>query len=124
MNDVGLLISKSNIAPMLVTSPLRFGGEPRSALIENYVAQTLVANGHSIYYWESKGEAEIDFVIEIQGKVIPIETKSTIHTKSKSLNQFIKKYDPAYSIRISSKNFGYENNIKSVPLYAVWCIKP
>jgi hypothetical protein len=44
------------------------------------------------------------------------------NTKSKRLNMFVIKYKPSYSIRISSKNFGFENNIKSVPLYAVFCI--
>ncbi|MBD8922627.1 ATPase, partial [bacterium] len=43
-------------------------------------------------------------------------------TASKSLNEYIKEYNPKYSIRISSKNFGFENNIKSVPLYAVFCV--
>jgi predicted AAA+ superfamily ATPase len=124
MNDVGLLTSKSNIAPALVTNPLALGGEARGALTENYVAQTLVASGHALYYWESSGTAEVDFVVEIGGAFIPVETKSADNTKAKSLAQFVKKYEPAYSIRISSKNFGFGNNIKSVPLYAVWCVKP
>jgi len=45
-----------------------------------------------------------------------------VHTKSKSLNNYIKEYNPKYSIRISSKNFGFNNNIKSVPFYAAFCI--
>ena len=54
--------------------------------------------------------------------IIPIEVKTGIRTKSKSLNIFVEKYTPSYSVRISSKNFGFENNIKSVPLYAVFCL--
>jgi predicted AAA+ superfamily ATPase len=123
MNDVGLLTAKSNIAPALITSPLGLDGEARGALTENYVAQALTANGHTLYYWESDGIAEVDFVIEIDGAIVPVETKSADNTKSKSLAQFVKKYQPAYSVRISTKNFGFENNIKSIPLYAVWCIK-
>ena len=65
---------------------------------------------------------EIYFLIKRDGDIIPIEVKSGRRTNSKSLNEYIKKYNPKYSIRISSKNFGFENNIKSVPLYAVFCI--
>lgn len=52
-----------------------------------------------------------------------MEVKSGVRVSSKSLNEYINKYQPIYSIRISEKNFGMENNIKSVPLYAVFCIK-
>lgn len=65
---------------------------------------------------------EIDFLVKIDGDIIPVEVKSGRRTNSKSLNEYIKKYNPKYSIRISLKNFDFENNIKSVPLYAVFCI--
>ncbi len=48
--------------------------------------------------------------------------KSAEHVRATSLNNYIKRYSPKYSIRISGKNFGFENGIKSVPLYAVFCI--
>ena len=79
-------------------------------------------NGYDCYYWESDGKAEIDFIIQKNAEIIPIEVKTSIHTKSRSLDLYMKKYEPKYSIRISEKNFGIENNIKSVPLYAVFCI--
>ena len=69
-----------------------------------------------------KGTAEIDFIIIKDNKIIPIEVKSSNNTRSKSLDYYIKTYKPEYSIRVSSKNFGLENNIKSVPLYAVFCL--
>ena len=52
-----------------------------------------------------------------------MEVKSADNVKSKSLKVYVEKYNPKYSIRISTKDFGFENNIKSVPLYAVFCIK-
>ena len=55
--------------------------------------------------------------------IIPVEVKSADNVKSKSLKVYVEKYNPKYSIRISTKDFGFENNIKSVPLYAVFCIK-
>ena len=69
-------------------------------------------------------DAEVDFLLysETDG-IIPIEVKSGVRVSSKSLNVYIEKYKPNYAIRVSGKNFGYENNIKSVPLYAAFCIK-
>ena len=73
-------------------------------------------------YYYTFGKYEIDFLIKLNGNIIPVEVKAGKRNTSKSLNEYITKYKPEYSIRISSKNFGFENNIKSVPLYAVFCI--
>jgi len=56
------------------------------------------------------------------GLIIPIEVKANENVRSYSLNSFAKKYTPEYSIRISGRNFGFENGIKSVPLYAAYLI--
>ena len=65
----------------------------------------------------------MDFIIQDkEGNIIPIEVKAAEHVRSKSLQQYIKKYNPPYAIRVSAKNFGLENGIKSVPLYAVFLI--
>ena len=91
-------------------------------LTEHYVANELKVKGYETYYWESEGKAELDFIIQKETEIIPIEVKSNIHTKSRSLDLYMKNYKTEYAIRISEKNFGFENNIKSVPLYAVFCI--
>jgi len=78
---------------------------------------------HHLYCEVSRFDKyEIDFLIKLDGDVIPVEVKSSKRTTSKSLNAYIEKYNPVYSIRISEKNFGFDNGIKSVPLYAVFCI--
>ena len=61
-------------------------------------------------------------MIQKNTDVVAIEVKTSTHTKSRSLDLYMKIYNPNYAIRISEKNFGFENNIKSVPLYAVFCI--
>lgn len=58
----------------------------------------------------------------MEGNIIPIEVKAAEHVRAKSLKQYIKKYNPPYAIRVSAKNFGFENGIKSVPLYATFLI--
>ena len=95
----------------------------KGAMAENYVAQSLVASKHTIYYWESNSQAEVDFVIQDEhGRVIPVEVKYDANVRSKSLGVFINRYQSPYAIRISSKNFRFESNIKAVPLYAAQCI--
>lgn len=123
VSDTGLLCSKYGLTLSTMLSEVAGYNDIKGSLAENYVATVLVSNGYAIYYWESQGKAEVDFVIQNNnGQVIPIEIKSSENVRSKSLQQFVTRYNPAYSIRISAKNFGFENNIKSVPLYAVFCI--
>ena len=93
----------------------------KGVLTENYVACEFYAKTRELYYYQFK-QYEIDFLIKIDGNVIPVEVKSGRRVNSKSLKEYMDKYKPAYGIRISTKNFGLENNIKSVPLYAVFCI--
>jgi len=68
--------------------------------------------------WESQSIAEIDFVIEKAGVIHPLEVKAADNVRSRSLGVFCEKYTPDYALRLSTRNFGYENSIKSVPLYA------
>lgn len=122
MSDVGLFVNKAKY-PLyqidLSTQPTMISMGP---LTEHYVANELRTKGYETYYWESDGKAELDFMIQKETEIIPIEVKTSIHTKARSLDMYMKKYNPRYAIRISEKNFGFENNIKSVPLYAVFCI--
>jgi len=121
MADTGLLVTRSGMSLQTILSaePNLFMG----AVCENYVAQALVANGHSLYYWTSEHIAELDFVIQKENQIIGIEVKRAQHVKSKSLSEFIKKYKPAYSIRFSEKNFGTaDKDVKVVPLYAAFCL--
>ena len=119
LSDTGLLRSLSNIdyTEILLDKNEMYKG----VLTENYVACELYTKFRELYYYIFS-KYEIDFLIKINGDIIPIEVKSGRRTNSKSLNEYIKKYNPKYSIRISTKNFGFENNIKSIPLYAVFCI--
>lgn len=122
MNDVGLFVNKAGYPLYQVDLNTGLSMISMGPLTENYVENELRINSYETYYWESNGRAEIDFLIQKETEIIPIEVKSKEHTKSKSLNLYMQKYNPKTAIRISEKNFGLENNIKSVPLYAVFCI--
>ena len=95
----------------------------KGIITENYVATQFVSNKNDLYYWSSSNRAKIDFILYNDDGIIPVEVKANKNIKSKSLNMYIEKFKPKYSIRISNKNFGFENGIKSVPLYATFCIK-
>lgn len=123
MSDVGLCGACQDISydDILISNPMfdNFKG----GLSENYVFCQLTANGLPLYYWTSGNQAEVDFITRLGGDIIPIEVKANTNNHSRSLNSYTERYAPKYSIRISQKNFGFENGIKSVPLYAVFCIK-
>ncbi|MDR0837184.1 MAG: ATP-binding protein [Propionibacteriaceae bacterium] len=122
MGDTGLLTMKSGIPMSLVLATEGTDVGFLGALAENYVAQALSALGHPLYYWTSDSVAEIDFVLQLGEHIIPVEVKAGQRTKSRSLSVFMDEYQPPYAIRLSTKNFGFHNRIKSVPLYAAFCI--
>jgi predicted AAA+ superfamily ATPase len=124
MSDAGMLTMKSGMATQTILSPLEEDNMFLGMIGENYVCQAMVCNGFQLFYWKNDNTAELDFVVQMAGEVIPIEVKKGKRTRSASLNIFMKQYNCRYAIRISGKNFGFENKIKSVPLYAVWCLKP
>ncbi len=121
LSDIGILTSLLELKynEIILDNKFLYKG----ILVENFVAQEFISNNISLYYWKSKSDAEVDFVIYNDDGLIPIEVKSSENTKSKSLKVYMDRYNPKYAIRVSSKNFGFENNIKSVPLYATFLIK-
>lgn len=123
MNDVGLCGASQDIhyEDIMGENPLldNFKG----GLAENYVFNQLTENGLSLYYWTSGCQAEVDFITRIGEDIIPIEVKAKVNNRARSLVVYVERYKPSYAIRISQKNFGFENSMKSVPLYATFCIK-
>ena len=121
LSDIGLLrvLAKISVNEIITNKNMLYKG----VLAENYVAEVLYSKTRELYYWQlDSGKYEVDFLINVDGDIIPIEVKASDNTTSKSLNYYIQRYKPKYSIRISSKNFGFSNNIKSIPLYAAHLI--
>ncbi|MDY3899065.1 MAG: ATP-binding protein [Bacilli bacterium] len=122
MNDVGLCCASQDIHFDDIQRDNALLTNFKGGLTENYVFNQLTASGLSLYYWTSGNQAEIDFISRLNDDIIPIEVKSSANTRSRSLSVYTNKYSPKYALRLSLKNFGFENGIKSVPLYAVFCI--
>lgn len=122
VSDLGLLCAKKDLAANDVLYMVDEINDFKGGMAENYVNVQLSMNGYKTYYWESERGAEIDFVIQRDGQIIPIEVKSADNTKAKSLKVYMENYKPAYAIKLSSKNFGFKDGKKIVPLYAAFCI--
>ena len=122
ISDLGLLCAKKDLAVNDVLYMSEKLNDFKGGMTENYVNVQLTISGYTTYYWESGREAEIDFIIQREGEIIPIEVKAADNTRAKSLKLFREMYKPAYAIKLSSKNFGFEDGIKTVPLYAAVCI--
>ena len=122
VSDLGLLLAKKDLSANDVLYMNDDLNDFKGGMTENYVQVQLSINGYRTYYWESEREAEIDFIIKRKDKIIPIEVKSADNTRAKSLNVYMETYEPEYAVKLSSKNFGFENKKKIIPLYAAFCI--
>ena len=122
VSDLGLLCAKKDLAANDILYMVEDINDFKGGMAENYVNVQLAINGYKRYYWESERGAEIDFVIQRNDNLIPIEVKSADNTRAKSLMVYMKTYKPAYAIKLSAKNFAFEDNKKVVPLYAAFCI--
>lgn len=122
VSDLGLLCAKKDLAADDILYMVEEINEFKGGMAENYVHVQLTMNGYYTYYWESERGAEIDFVIQRDGQLIPVEVKSADNVRAKSLRVYMDTYQPAYAIKLSTKNFGFEDGKKTVPLYAAFCI--
>ena len=122
VSDLGLLAAKKDLSADDILYMSEDLNDFKGGMTENYVNVQLTINGYRTYYWESERGAEIDFVIQREGRLIPIEVKSADNTKAKSLKIYMETNNPDYAIKLSAKNFGFEDGKKTVPLYAAFCI--
>ena len=124
LSDLGLLRRKSGLSFETILEEGALFMRYKSSLAENYVLNELQAQGEQVFFWRSGNTAEIDILLESEGRVIPMEVKSADNTRAKSYQQFCRRYAPAVGYKISLKNIG-ENTVDqtrtvSLPLYLVW----
>jgi len=122
MGDTGMLTMHSGLPAQMLLSSIGTDNTFMGGIAENFVSQQFTAKQIPLFYWKSEDTAEVDFVLQIGIDVIPVEVKKGVRTRSTSLAMFAKKYKSPYAIRISQKHFGFENNIKSIPFYALFCL--
>jgi len=123
MGDTGMLTMHSGLPAQMLLSSIGTDSTFLGGMAENFVAQQFTVKKMPLFYWKSEDTAEVDFVLQIDTDVVPVEVKKGVRTRSTSLAMFVKQYKSPYAIRISQKHFGFENNIKSIPFYALFCLE-
>lgn len=124
MSDIGLLCRSLGLEYQQIIYHYDTLSTFKGAIVENYVLNELLQLNKNPYFWRSGNSAELDFLIEEQGNIIPIEVKSATNTQAKSYRQFCKKYQPKLGYKLSLKNIGKntceQTQTISLPLYLLW----
>ncbi|MGN0682242.1 MAG: ATP-binding protein [Oscillospiraceae bacterium] len=116
MNDTGLLLALYGFATKQALLNGNLKGFAKGGIFENFVAQTLVKNSYSLHYYKPNDNSELEFVIERNGEVVPIEVKAG-NTATKSLNQFIEDFSPSVAFKLISGNIGEREKKITLPHY-------
>ena len=124
LSDIGLLRAKSGVSPNAIMEETDLFIRYKGAFAENYVLNELRATGKELYFWRSGNTAEVDFIYEKNGEIVPVEVKSADNTQAKSYKEFCKKYHPKAGIKLSRKNMA-KNLCEAtltfnIPLYLGW----
>jgi predicted AAA+ superfamily ATPase len=122
--DVGLLGAMARIAPAILLDGNEIFKTYHGAFVENFAAEQLVAihgeDAGDLYYWKKNpGIAEVDFLVDIEGEILPFEVKAGVNPKSKSLGVYTGRYAPRILLRSTLLNLKLDGLILNVPLYAI-----
>lgn len=119
--DIGLLSTLSQLDKKSLLQGNTIFQEFKGALTEQFVLQQFMRNQQiKPYYWTAaKGTAEIDFVFQWDGEVIPVEVKAAENLQAKSLKSYVEKYQPKYAVRNSMSDYRKEDWLINIPLYAI-----
>ncbi|MBR1465509.1 MAG: ATP-binding protein [Bacteroidaceae bacterium] len=116
--DIGLLRVLADLDNHIYETTSDQFREFKGGLTENYVLQSLIPQfGKNIRYWSSGNKAEVEFLIQFDNSIIPVEAKSAISVKSKSLSVYDNAYHPKIRLRYSMKNLSQAGNLINIPLF-------
>ena len=126
MSDIGLLCRRLELGYKDFLDETDSMKTFKGAVVENYVMNELTSYGKKNYFWRSGNTAELDFMFEENGEIVPVEVKSANNTQAKSYRQFCKKYKPRRGYKLSLKNLAVNDcegtATTSLPLYLTWMI--
>jgi predicted AAA+ superfamily ATPase len=119
--DLGLLSALSDLDERTILDGNKIFTEFKGAITEQYVLQQLVAGGvEKVFYWSGENlRSEVDFILQLGGKVVPVEVKAEENLQSKSLKVFVEKFQPQMAIRSSMSDYREESWMINWPLYAI-----
>ena len=116
INDTGLLMAMFGFATKQALLNGKLKGSAKGGIYENFAAETLIKSGYSLHYYKPDDNSELEFVIEKDGEVVPIEVKAG-NTATKSLNKFIEEFEPSIAYKLISGNIGVNETKLSLPHY-------
>lgn len=120
MLDVGLLAAKSRLSKKVLLEGSRIFEEFKGGLTESFIAQELMVSGEELYYYSTENSSgEIDFVLQSETGIVPLEVKAEENLRARSLRAFCDKYKPESAIRSSMSDFREQDWMTNVPLYAL-----
>jgi hypothetical protein len=121
--DVGLLGAMNDLDSRSLLENDKLFNDYNGAITEQYVLQEFKNLGDlPVFYWASN-RAELDFLIQHQNNIIPVEAKATINLQAKSLKSFRQKYNPKISLRTSLADYEENNGLFNIPLYDIENVK-
>lgn len=121
--DVGLLGAMNDLDSRSLLENDKLFNDYNGAVTEQYVLQEFKTIGDlPVFYWASN-RAELDFLIQYQNNIIPVEAKATINLQAKSLKSFRQKYEPKISIRTSLADYEENTGLFNIPLYDIENVK-
>ncbi len=122
--DTGLLGAMLGLTSDVIIKGSKLFSEYNGAFIENFIANELKVSGNKeLFYWTSKSDAEVDFIVQLENEIYPIEVKSGTNRTLKSLRSYAEKYNPKIICRVSPRNFIRDNEFINIPLYAAFNLK-
>lgn len=121
MHDTGLLLAMYGFATKKALLNNTLIGNAKGGIYENFVAGALIKNGYNLHYYKPDDSNELEFIIEFEDGVAPIEVKAG-NTASKSLNNFISKFNPNIAFKFISGNVGFVDKKLSLPHYMLMFI--
>ena len=120
MLDIGLMCAMSKISANVIINGNELFSTFKGALTEQYVYQQLKPSADSIFYWSAENSrGELDFIMQSNNKILPIEVKAEENLKAKSLKFFVDKFKGLHGIRISMADYRRQDWLTNIPLYTL-----
>lgn len=122
--DIGLLGAMSRLDAKIILEGNRLFEEFKGALTDQYVLQQLIVNPENdIFYWSAENAtSELDFLIQTDDRIVPMEVKAEENLQAKSLKVFMQKYKIENAVRVSMSGFREQDWLINFPLYNIGCL--
>ena len=117
-NDIGLLRRLAGMEPSIYHAAADQFKEFRGALTENYILQSLIQQfWNPLRYWSSGNKAELEFLVQHENEIIPVDVKVGTSVTSKSLSEYNKTFLPTLRLRFSTRNLTLDDTLLNIPLF-------